>query len=206
MSVPPLDVDDDSPQNAGADALAGGEPDEARERDAVQRLRAGETDALGTLYDLHHRAVRTFAVRFLGDASAAEDLVHDVFVALPRSLTTYRGERGLRSYLVAMAANVSKNHARAAARRRNLAVRAGNEPQDTTPQPDEALHRAQLTARLQRALDGLSHEHRVTFVLCALEDRSSPEVAEMLAIPEATVRTRLFHSKKRLRELLENER
>jgi RNA polymerase sigma-70 factor, ECF subfamily len=183
--------------------------DDARletERLAIVRLQAGETDALGPLYDLHHKAVRTFAVRFLGDAAAAEDLVHDVFVALPRSIATYRGERGLRSYLVAMAANLSKNHVRAAARRRALAVRAGEEPQRASTQPDEALQRAQLTARLQRALDELTHEHRVTFVLCALEDRSSPEVAAMLAIPEATVRTRLFHGKKRLRELLENDR
>jgi RNA polymerase sigma-70 factor, ECF subfamily len=176
------------------------------ERLAIARLRAGETEALGKLYDLHHKAVRTFAVRFLGDAAAAEDLVHDVFVALPRSLASYRGEKGLRSYLVAMAANLSKNHVRAAARRRSLAIRAGHEPQRAPSLPDEAIQRAQLTTRLQRALDELSHEHRVTFVLCALEDRSSPEVAEMLTIPEATVRTRLFHAKKRLREILENDR
>ena len=50
----------------------------------------------------------------------------------------------------------------------------------------------------QRALD-----HRVAFVLCEVEERSSREVAEIVGVPEATVRTRLFHAKKKLRVLLE---
>lgn len=173
---------------------------------AIARLRTGDLAALGELYDQHHAAVRTFAVRFLGDAAAAEDLVHDVFVALPEAVGSYRGEGGLRSFLIAMAANLSKNHVRAAARRRALANRAAEEPRPSPPRPDELHDRGELSNRLQRALDALSHDHRVAFVLCEIEERTSPAVATMLAVPEATVRTRLFHAKKRLRELLENDR
>ena len=173
---------------------------------AIARLRTGDVTALGELYDRHHAPVRTFAVRFLGDAAAAEDLVHDVFVALPDAIGRYRAEGGLRSFLVAMAANLSKNHVRSAARRRALATRAGREPQHDPTRPDEVFDRAELGNRLQRALDALTHEHRVTFVLCEIEERPGPEVATMLGIPEATVRTRLFHGKKKLREFLESAR
>ncbi len=181
-------------------------PADLVEARAVARLRSGDMEALGDLYDLHHAAVRAFAVRFLGDAVAAEDLLHDVFVGLPRAIAGYRGDAPLRSFLVAMAANQSKNHVRAAVRRRSLVQRASREPEPTVAAADDAHEREELGRMLQRALDQLSHEHRVTFVLCEIEERTSPAVAIMLGIPEATVRTRLFHAKKRLRELLGDER
>lgn len=176
--------------------------DASDERRALEALAGGDLAALGELYDAHHEAVRAFAVRFLGDASVAEDLVHDVFLALPAAAPRYRGESSLRTFLVAMAANLSRNHVRAAMRRRALATRAGSEPREAPPRPDESWERAELATRLQRALDELSLEHRVAFVLCEVEERSGPEVARMLGVPEATVRTRLFHAKRRLRELL----
>jgi RNA polymerase sigma-70 factor (ECF subfamily) len=176
------------------------------EERAVTQLRGGDLGALGTLFDLHHGAVRTFAMRFLGDASAAEDLVQDVFVALPDAIPRYRGDAALRSFLIAMAATLSRNHVRAAARRRAMLARAALEPMPVGTGPDAELEREHLAAMLQRALDELSHDHRLTFVLCEIEERTSPEVAEILGIPEATVRTRLFHAKKKLRELLEEAR
>lgn len=190
------------PTKAALRLVSRAEPAANDDARAVAALRTGDLDALGELYDLHHAAVRGFAMRFLGDAAAAEDLVQEVFLALPDALTRYRGEAPLRSFLVAMAANQSKNHVRAAARRRATAARAGREPEPRVPSPDEDLDRAQLAALLQGALDELGHDHRVAFVLCEVEERTSPEVAAMLGIPEATVRTRLFHAKKRLRELL----
>lgn len=172
----------------------------------VAELRAGDLEALGTLFDLHHASLRTFAMRFLGDAAAAEDLVQDVFLALPDAIARYRGEAPLKSFLVAMAANLSKNHVRAAARRRAMIAKAALEPVPQATRPDAELERERLGGMLQRALDELGHEHRVAFVLCEIEERTSPEVAQLLGIPEATVRTRLFHAKKKLRELLEDAR
>lgn len=186
--------------------LVASPPVDLIEARAVARLRSGDMEALGDLYDLHHASVRAFAVRFLGDAVAAEDLLHDVFVALPAAITGYRGDAPLRSFLVAMAANQSKNHVRAAVRRRALVQRVGREPADPSVGADDAHEREELARLLQRALDQLSHEHRVAFVLCEIEERTSPAVASMLGIPEATVRTRLFHAKKRLRELLGDDR
>lgn len=194
----------DAPRAPSAPRLA--PRDTSAERRLLDALARGDVSALGELYDAHHDAVRAFAVRFLGDASVAEDLVHDVFLALPSAAARYRGESSLRTFLVAMAANLSRNHVRAAVRRRAVAARAAAEPVDAPARPDEASERAELAARLQRALDQLSLEHRVAFVLCEVEERPGPEVAGMLGIPEATVRTRLFHAKRRLRELLGGER
>ncbi len=193
----------DTPRDPPALRLVSPAP---RDTTTEQRLLAafveGDSSALGELYDAHHEGVRAFAVRLLGDASVAEDLVQDVFLALPSAAARYRGESSLRTFLIAISANLSRNHVRAAVRRRAMAARAAAEPVEPPARPDEAWERAELAHRLQRALDQLSIDHRVAFALCEIEERSSPEVARMIGVPEATVRTRLFHAKKRLRELL----
>jgi RNA polymerase sigma-70 factor, ECF subfamily len=68
--------------------------------------------------------------------------------------------------------------------------------------PDDGAHRARLAAALLRALDALPIEQRAAFVLCEVEERTSAEVGRILGVPDATVRTRLFHAKKKLSEAL----
>ena len=80
--------------------------------------------------------------------------------------------------------------------------RFAREPEGPSASPDEGRARAQLAEALTSALDTLPLEQRVAFVLCEVEERTSREVAEIVDVPEATVRTRLFHAKKKLREEL----
>lgn len=171
----------------------------------VERLCAGEVAAVGEAYEEHHRAVRAFAGRLLDDADAAEDLVHEVFTTLPRAVQRYRGESTLRTFLLSIAVNHARHYVRAAVRRRAAGERLGREPKGSPDRPDQALERRHLAHTLSRALDALSLEHRVAFVLCVVEDRTSSEVSEILGVPEGTVRTRLHHAKKKLRERLARE-
>ncbi|MFO7179814.1 MAG: sigma factor, partial [Pseudomonadota bacterium] len=73
------------------------------DEDLVRRLAEADPLAVGRAYDRHHDAVRAFARRLLGDAAAAEDLVHDVFVALPRAAKSFRGQSSLRTFLIGIA-------------------------------------------------------------------------------------------------------
>jgi len=163
-----------------------------------------DSAVVAELYDLHHDAVRTFARRLAGDAAAAEDLVHDVFLRVPAALRRHRGECTVRTLLLAMTVNVARKHVRAAARRRAAMARAGEQAGDpsSVSTPEQDLARAQVAAELHRALDALPLAQRVAFVLMEIEERSCAEAARIAGAPEATMRTRLFHAKKRLRELL----
>jgi len=163
-----------------------------------------DSAVVAELYDLHHDAVRTFARRLAGDAAAAEDLVHDVFLRVPAALRRHRGECAVRTLLLAITVNVARKHVRAAARRRAAMARAGEQAADagSVSTPEQDLVRAQVAAELHRALDALPLAQRVAFVLMEIEERSCAEAARIAGAPEATMRTRLFHAKKRLRELL----
>jgi RNA polymerase sigma factor (sigma-70 family) len=72
--------------------------------------------------------------------------------------------------------------------------------------PEQDACRRQLGMRLRAALDRLPMPQRVAFVLCVVEELSSAQAAAIAAVPEATVRTRLFHARRRLRGLLDGER
>jgi RNA polymerase sigma-70 factor (ECF subfamily) len=168
----------------------------------LTRLARAEAQAVAEAYDAHHSAVRAFARRLIGDASAAEDLVHEVFVALPRAMKKFRGQSSLRTFLVGIAVHRARHHVRAASRRRLALARLEREPHAAVLDPEQAARRRELSLALTRALDKLPLEQRVAFVLCEVEERSSRDAAEIASVPEGTLRTRLFHAKRKLREEL----
>lgn len=168
----------------------------------VDRLRRGERAALGEAFDAHHVAVRGLARRFVGHDGFAEDLVQEVFLALPRALAAFEGRSSLRTFLLGMVLNHARHHVRSAARRRAMVARYSEEAHKVSLDGVSEASRAEIAKMLERAMDELSIDHRTAFVLLELEERTSAEAAEIVGVPEATMRTRLFHAKKKLRELL----
>jgi RNA polymerase sigma-70 factor (ECF subfamily) len=173
--------------------------------DLVSVVAARDVAALGRVYDEHQAALCSFCHRLIGERQAAEDLVHDVFVSLPDLIGKLEPGRSLRAFLLSIAANRAKHHLRSAARRRKLAARYAEEPRRSVTTPDREAERRYVAERIALALDQLSHEHRVTFVLAELEGHDAAGIGAILSIPEATVRTRLFHARRKLRSLLAKE-
>jgi RNA polymerase sigma-70 factor (ECF subfamily) len=170
--------------------------------DLVARLAAGDDAALREAYRSHRDAVRAFAHRLLDDAAAAEDLVHEVFVALPRATRRFRGDTSLRQFLISMAVNHARHHVRAVVRRRRAQQRLGQQPEPVSVTPEHAAQRQQLGRALAAALDQLPLDLRVAFVLCELEERSAGEAARIVGTSDGNMRLRLFNARRSLRGLL----
>lgn len=174
--------------------------------DLLERLRDGDPRAVAIVYRRHGRRVRAFAKRMLGDESAAEDVVHDAFVALPAAIRRFRGDSALETFIISIAVNLCRRHIRSAIRGRRAVERLRQrEVLAPVRSPEYETRRRQLADALRRGLATLSVDHREVFVLCAVEERTSREVAEILDVPDGTVRTRLFHARKKLRVFLEQE-
>jgi len=165
-------------------------------------LARADTAAITVVYHRHQSAVRAFAQRLVGDIEAAEDLVQDVFVALPEAAGRFRGDASLRTLLLSIAVNRAKNHVRAAMRRRAALARLAEEPEPPSRSPERDAEQRELARQLQLALDALPLDQRVAVVLSEIEERTSAEIAVIVGAPEGTVRTRIFHAKRRLREIL----
>jgi RNA polymerase sigma-70 factor, ECF subfamily len=172
-----------------------------------EALANGDERALTRLYREHHEAVRALVRRMLSTSSDVEDLVHDVFLAAPSAFRRYRGEGSVRSFVFSIAVHHVRHHVRATTRRRSWLDRFRLSPVHSPPPatPEDHNERRELAARLCRAMDGLSFDHRVAVVLCEVEEMTAVEAAGVIGVPEATIRTRLFHAKKKLRVLLEKE-
>ncbi|MGE3631203.1 MAG: RNA polymerase sigma factor [Sandaracinaceae bacterium] len=172
--------------------------------DLVRAIAAAVSQAITEVYRAHARSVRAYARRMLQDDVAAEDVVHDAFVALPAAMARFRGECPVESFLLSIAVNLCRRRIRSRVRgqraKENLQRREVPTPPAT---PESETRQRELAEVLKRGLDTLSVDHREVFVLCAVEERTSPEVASILDVPEATVRTRLFYARRQLRAFLE---
>jgi RNA polymerase sigma-70 factor (ECF subfamily) len=178
----------------------------ADEAAILDGLRQQDLSALARAFDRWHHRVRVLARRLLSDAAAAEDVVQETFTALPRAVRGFRGEAALETFLLAIAVKRARHHRRAAARRQRALARLSSEERNPPRDPEQETYRHQLGLRLGAALDRLPLPQRIAFVLCEIEELTSSQAAAVAGIPEATVRTRLFHARRRLRDWLEMER
>jgi RNA polymerase sigma-70 factor (ECF subfamily) len=198
-------VKSQSPSAAAAVAPAAAERERA-EPELVAALGDGDLAALATAFDRWHQRVRVLARRLLSDPAAAEDVVQDVFTVLPRAVRRFRGDADLETFLLGIAVKRVRHHRRAAFRRLKALERLRAVDLRGSVDPEQDAYRRQLGARLAAALDELPLPQRVAFVLCEVEELTSVQAAVIADAPEATIRTRLFHARRRLRELLAGER
>lgn len=183
-----------SPQVVPLNSAGLGDP----ERQLWQNVAEGDVLALRDIYRAHHTQVRAFAQRLLGDAAAAEDLVQEVFIAVPKAARRYRFETTPSSYLLGIAANCASKHIRASKRRRAASERFSQVPLAPISTPDDEAHAARLIEQLMRAVDELPDKLRLVFVLCQIEERDATEVGAILELPSSTVRARLRAAREHL--------
>ncbi len=172
----------------------------ASEAALVARTQAGERAAFGVLVERYASQARRVARAVLGDPDEADDAAQDGFLSALVKLSQYDARRPFGPWLMRIVANAATD------RRRRRQVRRV-EPLDPGlvgggPRPDTEAVRSELGERLRAALAELPPRRRTAVVLFDVEGYSHAEIAEMLGIPEGTVRSEVFHARRRLRALL----
>ena len=156
----------------------------------VRRCRAGDASALRTLYETHHAFVFHIARRLGTPPEETEDVVHEVFMVVLRSLDRFEGGK-LTTWMYRITANAVSYAHRKRRRRRALAelcTRVGL----PSPVDPESLASAASDARaVDRILEQMSPKRREVFALFELEGSSGEEIAERVGCPINTVWSRL---------------
>jgi RNA polymerase sigma-70 factor (ECF subfamily) len=157
------------------------------------------------LYQDHADALRRHARRLAHDPAEAEDLVTGSLEVFGDSGARFQGRASLATYLKGICTHIAQHARRAAARRHAAHARLAAEPAGASPDTPEALvARREMLERVDQALGELPDEQREAFLLASVQELDCAEVAARQGVPEATVRSRLFLARRKLREALED--
>ena len=195
-----------------------GRPLEIDWSQVVRRCMDGDSGAWAELVRTHHRRVYGLCYRFTGNAADAEDLTQDVFLKIYSNLSSFDTGRGsLQVWITTMTRNLLVDNFR---RTKNQRVTGSlDEGWDATdelcpvdrltaggPTPHESAAQKELSKMVQDALAKVSVELREAVILRDLQDLDYKEIAQVLGIPEGTVKSRISRGRAELARLLERNK
>jgi RNA polymerase sigma-70 factor, ECF subfamily len=169
----------------------------------ISRIASGDRLAMQVLFARHHVKVYRFVLRLVGNPATAEDLISEVFLDVWRQAARFEARSAVSTWLLAIARfkTLSVLRKRPEA---ELDDEKAAAIEDTADDPEVTAQKKDKSEILRKCLQGLSPEHREIIDLVYYHEKSVEEVAEIVGIPEATVKTRMFYARKKLGELLKN--
>lgn len=181
----------------------------------VRRCASGDAVAWEELVRLHHRRIYNICYRFTGSPDDAEDLTQEVFVRMYRTLSSYEpGKGSFVTWITTMSRNLLVDHFRRSKQDRvtdSLDANLGPEQDSATmadqlasatPGPDQHVQSRERQAAVQAALQKLSPELREAVILRDLQDLDYRDIAQVLKVPEGTVKSRINRGRTELARLL----
>lgn len=170
----------------------------------AQRIRSGDREALGDLYDRYASVALATALRVVSDRQRAEDVVHDAFLAVWRKIDRFDPARGtLRAWLLTVVRNRAIDRIRADRVGPDIDELDEQSLLSSGPNPtwDEAIQRLSA-GRLRAAVDALPAEQRTAIELAYFGGRTYREIAVLTGVPQGTANGRLRLALARLRDTL----
>jgi RNA polymerase sigma-70 factor, ECF subfamily len=163
----------------------------------VERIACGDRLAMQTLFIRHRTAVYRWLFRFVNDAPLAEDLLSEVFLDVWRQAGPFEERSTASTWIMSIA-----RYKALAARRRRTEVELNEHIEstvaETSDDPEMALEKKARNETLRQALTRLSLEHRQVIDLVYYHEKSVEATAQILKVPVATVKTRMFYARKKL--------
>ena len=174
-----------------------GDSDEA----LVRRVARRDERAMRSLFARHHGRVFRFLIRIVRNETLAEDVVSDVFLDVWRKAATFKEQSTVSTWLLAIARHKALT---ALGRRSEVALddEIASVLVDPAADPERALQDKDRSEALERCLAKLSPEHGEIIDLVYYRQKSVREAAEIVGVPEPTVKTRMFYARRRIAELM----
>ncbi|MBR9984643.1 MAG: sigma-70 family RNA polymerase sigma factor [Desulfosarcina sp.] len=181
------------------------------DEELILRLQRGDAWAFQLLVRRFRKKIFSIAFGITLDAEESRDIMQEVFLQVYRTFGDFRGDASLATWLHRITVNRSLNWKRRWARRfkwlhvstDSTDSRSAPEPESDLPSPETRMANVQTRQRIGNALKMLPDQARTVFVLRELEGLTYEEIADVVGIKLGTVRSRLFHARKRLREILQ---
>jgi RNA polymerase sigma-70 factor (ECF subfamily) len=167
----------------------------------IARIAAGDRLAMQVLFVRHHVRIYRFVMRLVGDQQSAEDVTSEVFLDVWRQADKFEARSAVSTWILAIARfKALSSFKRRVEEELDEATAAAIE--DAGDDPELAIRKKDQGEILRNCLSRLSPVHREIVDLVYYQGTAIRDAAEIVGIPENTVKTRMFHARKRLSELL----
>ena len=180
------------------------------DEDLMVRYQRGEVRAFEVLLGRHRKSVFNFILRYVGDKETAEDLLQETFMRVIKGAEAYKRQAKFTTWLYTIARNLCVDQTRRRKHRRHASLDApiGSEadsgtlldviPSNVMASDRKTVNKA-LYARLQGAIATLGEEQREVFLMREFLDMPFKQIAEVVGVPENTVKSRMRYALEKLR-------
>jgi RNA polymerase sigma-70 factor (ECF subfamily) len=168
----------------------------------MERIATSDQTALRALFERHHHRVFKFILRLTRNESAAEDLVNEVFMEVWRNAGNFGGRSSVPTWILSIAHHRTVSSLRKR-REESWDEETAGTLADDRDDPEVSVQKQNKSEVMRRCMEQLSAEHREVIDLVYYHEMSITEVAGVVGIPENTVKTRVFHARKKLSALLQ---
>lgn len=166
------------------------------------KVKAGDLDKMGLLFERYHRALFAFLYHSTGQAAQSEDMVQTVFYRMLKYRHTFTETGEYRTWMYHLARNVLIDTAKKNQRMVYQAdVTAMSEKMISEPAADAQLEKKQESENLHAALEKLSPEYREVLVLSRFQELSYQEIAGILGTSEGNIKVRVHRAMKELKSI-----
>ena len=185
-----------------------------QEREIVNRVISGDTEAFEALVLEHQNKVYSLALRMVGNEEDARDMAQEAFIRAYGSLAGFRGDSKFSVWLYRLTSNICIDFLRSRGKKRTVSMTwAGDEGEDAveleipdeTWSPESQLERSLTRESVRRGLESLSPQYREILLLREINGLSYAEIAGALSLEEGTVKSRIFRARKKLCDFLLRE-
>jgi RNA polymerase sigma factor (sigma-70 family) len=186
------------------------------DEELIERIvRRGDSESFRTLVERYQAYIFTFMYRSIGDRGAAEDLAQETFVAVYRTLASFRGESKFSTWLYRIAANVLHDELRRRKRRRfpliwKIGERREEQAIEETAaeqddEPEQSFLRMEERETVAKLFAKLPEKYRTILTLYYFNRLTAPDIATVVGLNVKTVETRLSRGRQRLKQLWTEE-
>jgi RNA polymerase sigma-70 factor, ECF subfamily len=186
---------EDFHSDAGEAAVSGNE----LERDLLRRISGGDRDAFRDLYLRYHRRLARFLTRLLHRYADAEEIINDTLWVVWQRAGEFRNASRVSTWIMGIAYRRALNMIRRATTHERVMTLQIADSEGTVSDSAQALEEQQL---LDAGLAQLPLEQRLVLEFTYYLDHSCEEIAEIMECPVNTVKTRMFHARRKLRTIL----
>jgi len=182
----------------------------------VNAAKRGEEEAFTMLVEKYSHQVFSLSMRMLNDYGEAEDLTQEVFLKVFKNIKRFKGKSKFSTWLYQITLNAAINRINYLKKRRhydsdsvNQTSARGNDENygvdlpDLSPSSEDEVIGRETYTKILEEINSLPEEFRVVIVLRDLEEKSYQEIAEILNIPEGTVKSRIHRAREILKKKLE---